>query len=111
VGFRDEHNINGIRSEKGAELFHVVEEAVGVPYGEAKGVGRYRSLVSTEVRRSKRVPIWLQSCVIIILRSWLSVVGESGWAGWGAGGRAEGREWIERRLGRRICQEWCGWCG
>jgi hypothetical protein len=39
VGFRDEHNINGISREEGAELVRVVEEAIGIPYGEEKGVG------------------------------------------------------------------------
>jgi hypothetical protein len=47
----------------------VVEEAIGVPESEARGVGDLCSLASTVVSRFKRVPIWSQSCLTMILRS------------------------------------------
>jgi hypothetical protein len=39
VGFGDEHNVDVVIREEGAELVGVVEEAIGVPESEAKGVG------------------------------------------------------------------------
>jgi hypothetical protein len=39
VGFGDEHNVDVIIREEGAELVGVVEEAIGIPKSEAKGVG------------------------------------------------------------------------
>jgi hypothetical protein len=39
VDFGDEHNVDVVIREKGAELVGVVEEAIGIPKSKAKGVG------------------------------------------------------------------------
>jgi hypothetical protein len=39
VGFEDELNVDIINTEKGAELLCLMEEAIGIPKNEAKGVG------------------------------------------------------------------------
>jgi hypothetical protein len=82
VSFGDEHNV---------ELVRMLEEAIGIPESEAKGVVNYCSFVSTVVRRFNRVPIWSQSCLIMSLRSWMSEVGGRGGVGWGLEWRMEWR--------------------
>jgi hypothetical protein len=39
VGFGEEHNVDVVNREERAELVCVMEDSIGIPKSEAKGVG------------------------------------------------------------------------